>query len=119
MTASPQCPFPDAWMGGALSTGLFDYVWVKYYNSYCVYNGDISQLKDTWDQWTTQVPATEIFLGLPAAPSAANNGFIPSDDLISDFLLVLKNSTKYGGVMLWSKYYDDLTGYSSKIKSHV
>lgn len=58
-------------------------------------------------------------LGLPAAPSAANNGFVPSDDLISDVLPVLKNSTEYGGAMLWSKYYDDLTGYSSKTKSHV
>ncbi|KAG8375678.1 hypothetical protein BUALT_Bualt10G0125400 [Buddleja alternifolia] len=28
-------------------------------------------------------------------------------------------SKKYGGVMLWSKYYDDQTGYSAAIKSHV
>lgn len=63
LTASPQCPFPDAWMAGSLSTGLFDYVWVQYYNNYCAYSGDISQLKDTWYQWTTQIPTNKIFLG--------------------------------------------------------
>ncbi|KAM0876662.1 hypothetical protein ACQ4PT_036023 [Festuca glaucescens] len=26
LTAAPQCPFPDAWVGGALNTGLFDCV---------------------------------------------------------------------------------------------
>ncbi|KAG0542567.1 hypothetical protein BDA96_02G115400 [Sorghum bicolor] len=33
LTAAPQCPFPDAWVGGALATGLFDYVWVQFYNN--------------------------------------------------------------------------------------
>ncbi|GLT59000.1 hypothetical protein SLA2020_318490 [Shorea laevis] len=33
LTAAPQCPFPDAWIGGALKTGLFDYVWVQFYNN--------------------------------------------------------------------------------------
>ncbi|KAG8375682.1 hypothetical protein BUALT_Bualt10G0125800 [Buddleja alternifolia] len=34
-------------------------------------------------------------------------------------VIALKGSKKYGGVMLWSKYYDDQTGYSAAIKSHV
>jgi chitinase len=33
LTAAPQCPFPDAWVGNALKTGLFDYVWVQFYNN--------------------------------------------------------------------------------------
>ncbi|GLT59001.1 hypothetical protein SLA2020_318500 [Shorea laevis] len=59
------------------------------------------------------------FLGLPAAPAAAGSGFIPASDLTSQVLPALKDSPKYGGVMLWSKYYDDQSGYSSSIKSHV
>lgn len=70
-------------------------------------------------QWTTDIPATKIFLGLPAAPAAAGSGFIPVADLTSKELPAIKGSIKYGGIMLWSKYYDDLTGYSSSIKSHV
>ncbi|KAG7990505.1 hypothetical protein I3843_02G028800 [Carya illinoinensis] len=120
LTAAPQCPFPDAWMGGALKTGLFDYVWVQFYNNPpCQYSsGNIANLANAWNQWNS-IPATKIFLGLPAAPNAAGSGFIPVADLTSKVLPAIKSSAKYGGVMLWSKYYDDQTGYSSSIKSSV
>lgn len=35
VTAAPQCPFPDAWVGDALAKSWFDYVWVQFYNNYC------------------------------------------------------------------------------------
>ncbi|KAM4090506.1 hypothetical protein ACJW30_09G067500 [Castanea mollissima] len=106
---------------GALKTGLFDYVWVQFYNNPpCQYStGSISNLEDAWKQWTSDIRATKIFLGLPAAPAAAGSGFILVVDLTSQVLPAIKNSHKYGGVMLWSKYYDDQSGYSSAIKSHV
>ncbi|CAM0876341.1 unnamed protein product [Alopecurus aequalis] len=120
LTAAPQCPFPDAWVGGALNTGLFDYVWVQFYNNApCQYSsGNTSNLADSWKQWLT-LPAKQIFLGLPASPQAAGSGFIPVDDLKSDVLPLIKSSAKYGGIMLWSKYYDDQDGYSSSVKSDV
>ncbi|KAE8716280.1 Acidic endochitinase [Hibiscus syriacus] len=70
LTAAPQCPFPDAWVGGALTTGLFDY--------------------------TKEIPATKIFLELPAAPTAAGSGFIPVADLTSKVLPAIKGSVKHG-----------------------
>nr|KJB19884.1 hypothetical protein B456_003G123100 [Gossypium raimondii] len=83
LTAAPHCPSPDAWVGGALKTGLFYYVWVQFYNNPpCQYSSSIA-------------------------------------DLTSKVLPSIKGSTKYGGVMLWSKYYDDQTGYSSSIKTDV
>jgi len=120
LTAAPQCPFPDEWMGGSLKTGLFDYVWVQFYNNPpCQYtSGSIDKLVNAWKQWNS-IPATQIFLGLPAAPKAAGSGFIPVADLTSKVLPAIKGSAKYGGVMLWSKFYDDQTGYSSSIKSSV
>ncbi|XVE73785.1 hypothetical protein DITRI_Ditri11bG0146300 [Diplodiscus trichospermus] len=80
---------------------------------------DIGNLEDTWKLWTLDIPATKIFLKLLASLEAAGNGFIPVNDLTSKVLPVIKQSSKYGGVMLWSKYYDDQNGYSSSIKSHV
>ncbi|KAL6842165.1 hypothetical protein ACP4OV_028144 [Aristida adscensionis] len=120
LAAAPQCPFPDAWVGGALSTGLFDYVWVQFYNNPpCQYSaGGDGNLAGAWKQWLT-VPAKKIFLGLPASPEAAGSGFIPADDLKSQVLPLIKSSGKYGGIMLWSKYYDDQDGYSSSVKSDV
>ncbi|XP_019194808.1 PREDICTED: acidic endochitinase-like [Ipomoea nil] len=121
LSAAPQCPFPDQWVGGALNTGLFDYVWVQFYNNPpCQYtSGNLTNLENSWKLWTSAIPAKNIMLGLPAAPDAAGSGFIPPIDLTSQVLPAIKGSAKYGGVMLWSKYYDDQTGYSSAIKDHV
>ncbi|KAJ8765955.1 hypothetical protein K2173_020471 [Erythroxylum novogranatense] len=121
LTAAPQCPFPDAWVGNALKTGLFDYVWVQFYNNPpCQYaSGQITNLENAWKQWISDIPAKKIFLGLPASPEAAGSGFIPVADLTSKVLPTIKVSDKYGGVMLWSKYYDDQSGYSKSIKNDV
>ncbi|RYR64881.1 hypothetical protein Ahy_A03g010908 isoform A [Arachis hypogaea] len=88
ITAAPQCPFPDAWIGNALKSGLFDYVWVQFYNN-------------------------------PPCQYTAGSGFIPATTLTSSVLPAIKGSAKYGGVMLWSRYYDVQSGYSSSIKNHV
>ncbi|KAH0978842.1 hypothetical protein GBA52_006019 [Prunus armeniaca] len=102
LAGAPQCPFPDKFLGGALNTGLFDYVWVQFYNNpQCQYSSGL------------------MFLGLPAAPEAAGSGFIPATVLNSEVLPVIKKSPKYGGVMLWSKFYDDQSGYSSSIIGNV
>lgn len=121
LSAAPQCPFPDAWIGNALKTSLFDFVWVQFYNNPpCQYtSGDVANLEDAWNIWVSDIPATKIFLGLPASPEAAGSGYIPVPDLTSKILPAIKGSAKYGGVMLWSKYYDDQSGYSTSIKSHV
>ncbi|KAB5524175.1 hypothetical protein DKX38_021924 [Salix brachista] len=120
LAAAPQCPFPDAHLDTAIKTGLFDYVWVQFYNNPpCQYSGgDAGNLLNAWNQWIT-VASDQIFLGLPAALEAASGGFIPADDLNTKVLPFIKTSPKYGGVMLWSRYYDQLYGYSDAIKGNV
>lgn len=116
LSAAPQCPFPDASLSTAIDTGLFDYVWVQFYNNgQCQYDNSADNLFSAWNQWTS-VQANQIFLGLPASADVAP-GYIPPDVLTSQILPTIKNSPKYGGVMLWSKFFDN--GYSSAIKSSV
>ncbi|KAL8049536.1 hypothetical protein ABFX02_06G025900 [Erythranthe guttata] len=121
VTGAPQCPFPDRLLGAALNTSLFDYVWVQFYNNPpCQYtSGNTVNLKNSWLRWTSSVKAGKIFLGLPAAPQAAGSGFIPADVLTAEILPVIRKSRKYGGVMLWSKYWDDRSGYSTSIVKSV
>ncbi|XP_058096015.1 acidic endochitinase-like [Magnolia sinica] len=121
LSAAPQCPYPDAYLATALNTGLFDYVWIQFYNNPpCQYAGSIDNLVNSWNQWTSSVQAGQIFLGLPAASDAApSGGFIPAATLTGQVLPAIKSSSKYGGVMLWSRYYDTLSGYSSSIRSAV
>ncbi|XP_021764887.1 acidic endochitinase-like [Chenopodium quinoa] len=118
LSAAPQCPFPDAHLNNAINTGLFDYVRVQFYNNPpCQYtNGNTGNLVNSWNEWTT-VNAGQVFLGLPAAPAAAGSGYIPPDVLKSQVLPNVRTSSKFGGVMLWSRFYDG--GYSTAIKDSV
>ncbi|KAI4964139.1 hypothetical protein ZWY2020_006995 [Hordeum vulgare] len=119
LAAAPQCPFPDAMLGGlggALGTGLFDYVWVQFYNNPpCQYTkaGGAGNLASAWQKWAS-IPARQVFLGLPAAPAAAGSGFVEPSDLLSEVLPVVQKSPKYGGIMLWSRFFDGQTGFSDK-----
>ncbi|KAL6581469.1 hypothetical protein OROMI_007392 [Orobanche minor] len=118
LSAAPQCPIPDANLDAAIQTGLFDYIWVQFYNNrQCDYRGSAANLLARWNQWAS-VPGGRVFLGLAAAPEAApSGGYISPDDLISQVLPTIKSSPKYGGVMLWNKFYDQ--GYSSAILGSV
>ncbi|KAE8716229.1 Acidic endochitinase [Hibiscus syriacus] len=121
LTAAPQCPFPDRLLGAALNTGLFDYVWIQFYNNPpCQYtSGNVNNLLNSWNRWTSSINAGNIFLGLPAAPAAATSGYVPTNVLTSRILPVIKRSSKYGGVMLWNKFYDDRNSYSASILASV
>ncbi|KAB2596763.1 pathogenesis related protein 3 [Pyrus ussuriensis x Pyrus communis] len=57
-----------------------------------------------WNQWAS-VPASQVFLGLPAAPSG---GYVPADALKSQVLPAIKNAPKHGGVMLWSMQWQEI-----------
>uniref|UniRef100_A0A7N2MI79 chitinase n=1 Tax=Quercus lobata TaxID=97700 RepID=A0A7N2MI79_QUELO len=78
LAAAPQCPSPDAHLDAAIKTGLFDYVWVQFYNN----------------------PGS-------ATAAAPSGGFIPADVLKSQVLPSIKTSPKYGGVMVWNKNFDN------------
>ncbi|KAG5100259.1 hypothetical protein JHK82_045311 [Glycine max] len=121
LSAAPQCIIPDAHLDRAIQTGLFDYVWVQFYNNpSCQYSsGNTNNLINSWNQWIT-VPASQIFMGLPASEAAApSGGFVPSDVLTSQVLPVIKQSSKYGGVMLWNRFNDVQNGYSNAIIGSV
>ncbi|KAB2595647.1 acidic endochitinase-like [Pyrus ussuriensis x Pyrus communis] len=121
LSAALQCPFPDQKLNGALTTGLFDYVWVQFYNNpQCEFtSSNPDAFKNSWNKWTSSIQADQFFVGLPAARAAAGSGYVPSNDLINQVLPFVKKSAKYGGVMLYVKFNDDRSGYSSKIQGSL
>nr|AFY08286.1 class III chitinase [Acacia koa] len=120
LSAAPQCPFPDSHLRSAINTGLFNYVWVQFYNNpSCQYTGgNINNLVNSYKQWTT-VKASQVFLGVPASTAAAGSGFIPVNVMNSQVLPAIKGSTKYGGVMLYDRFNDLKNGYSKAIIGSV
>ncbi|KAL1565531.1 chitinase [Salvia divinorum] len=117
LSAAPQCPFPDANLGSAIGTGLFDYIWVQFYNNpQCDYSGGLDGVLNRWNQWAA-VPGGQVFMGVPATAAAASSGNIPAEVMNSQLLPAIKNSGKYGGVMVWNKFFD--TGFSAAILPNV
>ncbi|XP_006644559.1 acidic endochitinase-like [Oryza brachyantha] len=125
LTAAPQCPYPDARLGAAIRTGVFNHVWVQFYNNkeaQCQYvDGDTSKLLDAWARWTSAVPApADVFMGLPAERTAATNGgYIDADTLLSQVLPTVKGAANYGGVMLWDRWRDTTARYGEKLQGNV
>uniref|UniRef100_A0A1D1YFA3 chitinase n=1 Tax=Anthurium amnicola TaxID=1678845 RepID=A0A1D1YFA3_9ARAE len=121
LTAAPQCAYPDRTLHRALDTGLFDIVWVRFYNhAACRYSADgFVPLKLSWERWNAKVPAAKVFIGLPAAGDAAQDGYVPPENFTAQVLPFISNFPKYGGVMLWDRYYDMKNQYSEQVKCDV
>uniref|UniRef100_A0A7N0UZE7 GH18 domain-containing protein n=1 Tax=Kalanchoe fedtschenkoi TaxID=63787 RepID=A0A7N0UZE7_KALFE len=116
LAASPQCPFPDSALGSALNSSYFDFIWVQFYgNPSCQYSpGKVTNLVSSWGKWTSLRNNATIFLGLPASPFAApSGGYIPPDVLTAQIIPYIKPVGRYGGLALWSRYYDN--GYSTAV----
>ncbi|KAG8390363.1 hypothetical protein BUALT_Bualt01G0075700 [Buddleja alternifolia] len=125
LSAAPQCPIPDAHLDSAIRAGLFDFVWIQFYNNQqCDYRGSVDNLLARWNQWVDLVPSGLVFLGLPAAPEAApetpgtsGGGFMPPNVLTSQVLPTIRSSPRYGGVMVWNRFFDQ--SFSSAIAGSV
>ncbi|KAL9323091.1 hypothetical protein ACSQ67_011144 [Phaseolus vulgaris] len=119
LSATPRCLFPDATLDSALATGLFDYVWIQFYNNpSCEYTqNNFDNFLKVWNRWSSSLNAGKIFLGLPADQAAVPSGYVSADVLVSKILPAVNESPNYGGVMLWSRYEDKMSGYSSYIQN--
>ncbi|CAL9110283.1 unnamed protein product, partial [Musa acuminata var. zebrina] len=118
LSAAPQCVVPDAHLQPAIDTGLLDYLWVQFYNNYCQYStGNEDTFAQKWNQWVF-ANVSKVFLGLIASPQAGN-GFVTPDMLKIRVMPIVKPSEKYGGIMLWNRYYDVITGFSRQVKNFV
>ncbi|KAJ7312596.1 glycoside hydrolase family 18 protein [Mycena albidolilacea] len=110
LTAAPQCPYPDAWVGCALNTVPFDAVYVQFYKK--ITNSGLKSYPSsgwnyaTWNTWAIGAPNpnVKIFIGAPASTTAANAGEYVSASTLGSIALATRGNAAYshnfGGVML-------------------
>lgn len=107
ITAAPQCPYPDAYIGTTLNEFGFDAVYVQFYNNYCgLTNYDDSYDWDfaTWDTWAQTVspnPDVKVYIGAPASSSAAGSGYVSPSTFTTIIQETMAEYSSFGGVMLW------------------
>ncbi|PCH42234.1 glycoside hydrolase family 18 protein [Wolfiporia cocos MD-104 SS10] len=126
LTAAPQCPFPDAYIGSVINAESFDAIYVQFYNNYCeLTNYDDSNDWDysTWDNWaknTSPNPNVKIYIGAPAAQAAAGSGYVDAATLGAIAVATQENYSSFGGIMLWDAsqaYANDR--YDEAVKSYL
>ncbi|GLB43356.1 putative glycosyl hydrolase 18 family protein [Lyophyllum shimeji] len=106
VTAAPQCPYPDAYLGTVLNAVAFDAVYVQY-NNWCGlnnYNNPNAWDFGTWDNWakTTAINKNvKVYIGAPASSSAAGSGYVDAATLGNIAQQTRSQYSSFGGVMLW------------------
>ena len=117
ITAAPQCPYPDAYLGPAPGTALrdaasaFDYLFVQFYNNFC--NGaSRAPFQDAFGRWSRLSTGSgpRIVVGLPAAPAAAPAGGYVEPDKLPSLINAVDGNASFAGVMLWDVSFDRQSG---------
>lgn len=107
LTATPRCGYPDRHVERALATGLVGRIFVRFYDDAdCAANW-----QRQWDKWTAAYPSAQIYLGLPASEQKV--GYVHPKNLYYSVIQVAQKAANYGGVMVWERYEDKRTNYSS------
>lgn len=107
ITAAPQCPFPDAYLGDVLNGAEFDAVYVQFYNNACGvdhYDDANAWNFAAWDDWaknTSPNKDVKVFVGAPADTTAANSGYVAPDVLGKIATETMAKYDSFGGIMLW------------------
>ncbi|KAF9301472.1 Chitinase 1 [Mortierella antarctica] len=106
ISAAPQCPFPDVYLGATLQAAWIDMVFVQYYNNFCGTQayGSFNFNFDQWDTWAKTISTNKnvkVYLGVPASQTAANAGYVTIDRLRQIIDDVRCKYTSFGGVMMW------------------
>lgn len=110
MSAAPQCPCPDVYIGNAIVNSHIDWLFVQFYNNYCQIQP--SQTGATspnfnYDEWDVFVKTqamnhnAKIFLGVPGSPSAAGSGYVPAENVVETANNLQSTYPSFGGVMIW------------------
>ncbi|KAI2642188.1 class III chitinase ChiA2 [Xylaria nigripes] len=136
ITGAPQCPIPEPNMGMIIDNAKFDYLWPQFYNNnnYTVpcalpINGNAPFNYDDWVSYTAGTPSADakLFIGVPAAPLAANGGpagatYYATPEQLSDIVSEYKSHERFSGVMMWAAGFSDsnvIDGctYAQQVKS--
>uniref|UniRef100_A0A0D3HQ70 GH18 domain-containing protein n=1 Tax=Oryza barthii TaxID=65489 RepID=A0A0D3HQ70_9ORYZ len=121
LTASPACSLAlfDDEVETMKTLSLFERLHVRFYNeSSCDYNYfETRPFWGAWRTWTSRFPAARVHVGWPAMEEMS--GFVDPQMLRQSVLSSVQDDANYGGVMLWDRYYDKVTGFGHAIKDIV
>lgn len=101
LSASPQCPYPDASVGNVLASVPLDYAFIQFYNNQCALNGQFNW--NAWESFAESAPNPNIklFVGLPGGPASASSGYVDLATVEQQITKSILSSKNFGGFSLW------------------
>uniref|UniRef100_A0A0D9WQN2 GH18 domain-containing protein n=1 Tax=Leersia perrieri TaxID=77586 RepID=A0A0D9WQN2_9ORYZ len=111
LTATPRCSYPDKRLEKALATGLFARIHVRMFgrrDASCT-----TAARESWEKWAAAYPASQVYLGLVASPEQDDPGYLSPKPLYYTVVMYIRDRDNYGGKVIWDRYYDNKTGYST------
>jgi chitinase len=101
----------DADVGAGDKLGVFERLHVRFYGeARCGYGyHETRPFWGAWHTWVSTFPAARLLVGLPAA-AVEMRGWIDPATLRDSVLPSVRDDPNYGGVMLWDRYHDKVTG---------
>lgn len=101
LSASPQCPYPDASVGEVLANVPLDFAFIQFYNNQC--SLDASFNWNTWAAFAASAPNPDIqlFVGLPGGPRSAGSGFVLLPTVEQKITKDVFCNKNFGGFSLW------------------
>ncbi|CAN6171152.1 unnamed protein product [Urochloa humidicola] len=107
MSATTRCRYPDPRLSRALATGVITRINVRFYgDGYCA-----AYWQQEWDKWTAAYPNSGIYVGLPASEETV--GYVHPKNLYYGVVPVVQKAANYAGIMIWERYADKQSNYSS------
>ncbi|XP_066167909.1 xylanase inhibitor protein 1 [Oryza sativa Japonica Group] len=115
LTATPRCTFPpSSYLGRAVATGIFERIHIRIYDD----DNCEAYWHLAWDKWTTAAyPATRFYVGMTA--SEMTHGWVHPKNVYYDVAPSTQKADNYGGFMIWDRYYDKLSNYTSMVKAYA
>ncbi|KAI9349707.1 glycoside hydrolase superfamily [Obelidium mucronatum] len=120
ITAAPQCPYPDAFMGDAFlaPNAGWSFISVQFYNNYCSLDKT-----PNFEEWAAAFGSLNIPLavGVPGSkPSAPGGGYVPASTVQAYMKKITTNSTQSKllyGAMTWDASSTTVSGMSAGLRS--
>nr|CAB3455857.1 unnamed protein product [Digitaria exilis] len=107
LSATVRCRYPDPRLKKALDTGVITRINVRFYgDGYCAAYWEME-----WDKWTAAYPNSGVYVGLPASEKTV--GYVHPKNLYYGVIPVVQKAANYGGIMVWERYADKQSNYSS------
>ncbi|KAL0403201.1 UNVERIFIED_CONTAM: Hevamine-A [Sesamum radiatum] len=97
LSAWATCSYPDPVLGKAIDTGLFDYIWLNYYqNPECGCDTGISCVLASWFKWSCSLPAGKLLF------------FNLGTCFLSQVFTAISYSPNYGGFLALVHHFNDI-----------